>query len=247
MNYLAHAIPFLEDPYFAAGTGIPDWLTVVDRRIRLRSKHLRPFLVDPDPDVAALAAGALQHILDDAKFHGSRAFAELSMRLTAMARDALEDDSGLRPGFLGHLLVEVLLDASLATEEPTQLEAYYRILDTVDPGRIQQVVCRMAGRTTDRLAVLISEFHRRRILSDYLEDGRLWMRLNQVMRRVKLVPLPESFRKLLPEVRRLVDGRRHELLEGIPSKPPGSLPRSPCGNSTRTSNHPDRRAPCASE
>jgi hypothetical protein len=39
MNYFAHARPFLDQPYFMAGTGVPDWLTVVDRRVRLRAKH----------------------------------------------------------------------------------------------------------------------------------------------------------------------------------------------------------------
>ena len=29
MNYFAHALPFLDDPYLAAGTGVPDWLSVV--------------------------------------------------------------------------------------------------------------------------------------------------------------------------------------------------------------------------
>lgn len=220
MNYLAHAIPFLDEPYFAAATGVPDWLTVVDRRMRLRSKQVEPFLEDPDPQVVAVAGGVLQHLRDDIRFHGTRVFSELSLKLTVTARDALGGETGMRPAFLGHLLVEVLLDASLAVEDPTRLEAYYRMLEAVDPERIQRIVCRMAGRETDRLAVLISEFLRRRILSDYLEDGRLWMRLNQIMHRVRVAPLPESFRDLLPGARQLVDESRDELLKGIPCGPP---------------------------
>lgn len=27
MNYFAHAYRFLDDPHFATGTGVPDWLT----------------------------------------------------------------------------------------------------------------------------------------------------------------------------------------------------------------------------
>lgn len=221
MNYLAHAMHFLDRPYFAAGTGVPDWLTVVDRRVRLRSMQVRSFLDHPDRCVAAVAGGVLQHLWDDARFHQSRAFVELSLGLTAMSRDALGGESGFGPAFLGHLLVEVLLDASLATEDPTRLEAYYRTLESVDAGRVQQAVCRMANRPTDRLAELILQFHRQQILSDYLEDGRLWVRLDQVMRRVGFARLPESFRELLPEARVLVDARADELLDGIPSGPPG--------------------------
>ena len=57
MNYFAHAIPFLDNAYLTAGTGVPDMLTVVDRRVRVRSKHVTPFLADPDPTTAAVAGG----------------------------------------------------------------------------------------------------------------------------------------------------------------------------------------------
>ncbi|MHB8902587.1 MAG: hypothetical protein ACYC6Y_27820, partial [Thermoguttaceae bacterium] len=69
MNYFAHALPFLDDPYFAVATGIPDWLTVVDRQVRVRRKHVEPFLDDARPEMASIARGVLQHLLDDARFH----------------------------------------------------------------------------------------------------------------------------------------------------------------------------------
>ncbi len=219
MNYLAHAIPFLDDPYFAAGTGVPDWLGVVDRKVRVRSKQIRDFLDDPDPQVAAVAGGALQHIADDRHFHATRAFAESSLAMTVMARDCLDGEKGLRPAFLGHLLVEVLLDAALTAEDPTQLDAYHAVLETIDPDRVQAAVNRMATRPTDRLAALIREFSRLRILSDYAEDGKLWVRMNQVMCRVGLAELPERFVDVLPGARQMVAARRVELLEGIPSDP----------------------------
>ena len=88
MNYFAHAYPFLDDPYFAAGTAIPDWLTVVDRGVRVRPRHAREFFGDADPRVAALARGIVQHIDDDARFHGSRAFVQTALELAALAREA---------------------------------------------------------------------------------------------------------------------------------------------------------------
>ena len=126
MNYFAHALPFLDDPYFAAGTGVPDWLTVVDRGVRIRRKHAEPLADDADPLTAAVARGVIQHIADDARFHQSRAFSEVSLGLTARFREVLGEPSGYRPPFLGHVLVEVLLDASLIADHPTRLEEYYR-------------------------------------------------------------------------------------------------------------------------
>jgi len=218
MNYFAHAYAFLDDPYFAAGTGVPDWLTVVDRKVRVRRDAAAALAQDADARAAAVARGIVQHLADDARFHETRAFAELSLRLTGLARDVLDGETGFRPSFLGHLLVEVLLDASLVAQSPQRLQAYYGLLDAVDARLVEQLVNRMAARPTTRLAWMIEAFCRERILWDYLEDGRLLGRLNQVMRRVGFGPLPERFREVLPDARVLVELRKAELLDGIPTQ-----------------------------
>jgi hypothetical protein len=215
MNYFAHALPFLDRPYFAAATGVPDWLTVVDRKVRLRIKHVEPFLTDADPIIADVAGGVLQHLKDDARFHTTRPFAELSWQLTVMVRDALQDQEGLRPSFLGHLLVEIFLDATLAEEKPHLLEQYYQILEEIDPNMLQSIINRMAPRPTEHLAIMISEFRRRKVLCDYSHDDRLLMRLNQIMHRVKLPALPANFTHLFAHARQLVKQRRNELLADI--------------------------------
>lgn len=224
MNYFAHALPFLDNPYFAAATGVPDWLTVVDRKVRVGRKHIVPYLEQSGPETGAIAGGILQHLRDDAKFHETRAFAEVSFELAVLTRDALAADSGFRPAFLGHLLVEVLLDASLIADRPQQLAAYYAVLDHIDPTRIEGVVNEISPRPTDRLAWMIDRFRRGRILSDYAEDGKLFLRLNQVMRRVGLAELPNQFCRILPEARAKVALRQAELLEGIPVSAP-SFPK----------------------
>lgn len=216
MNYFAHALPFLDDPYFATATGIPDWLTVVDRKVRVRRKHIEAFLTDPCPQIASIARGVLQHLRDDARFHETRAFAELSIDLTVMARDELGADAGFRPAFLGHLMVEVLLDAALIDEYPEKLDAYYEILGRVDSSLIEGTINHMAPRTTQRLAWMLDRFRETRVLSDYAEDGKLFIRLNQVMKRVGLNQLPKTFCRVFPEARQKVALRRKELLDGIP-------------------------------
>jgi len=217
MNYFAHALPFLDDPYFAVGTGVPDWLSVVDRRVRLRIKSVEPFMVDPDSLAAAVAGGVRQHLADDAHFHGTRAFAETNLELVVLFRDVLDGETGLRPGFLGHLLAEVLLDAALVADHPDELQQYYRILESANTPAVEAAVNRMAPRPTERLATMITMFTGARILSDYQEDAKLLRRMNQVMHRVGLEPLPDGFIDVLPAAREIVAGRRKELLEGIPA------------------------------
>ena len=215
MNYFAHAYLFLDDPYFVAGSGVPDWLSVVDRRVRVRIKNARPFENNPNPITASIARGIVRHIEDDARFHGTHAFAALSLDLTGMARDALKADSGFRPSFLGHLLVEVLLDANLIARNPGQLKKYYQVMESVDADLVQETVNRMARGRTERLASLIRGFTEHRVLSDYREDDKLFVRLNQIMRRVRCDVLPEAFCRILPEARRKVNLLTDELLDGI--------------------------------
>jgi hypothetical protein len=217
MNYFAHALPFLDRPLFLAGTAVPDWLTVCDRQTRLRSHHVEKVVGGADPRAAEIAAGVLQHLRDDARFHDTRAFAETSLALTVRVRDALGADAGLGPLFLGHLLVELLLDAALIADDPAGLAAYSRVLDTVDATEVEAVVNRMAARPARRLAAFIDLFCRERILYDYADDQRLMVRLNQVMRRIGLAPLPDHFAAILPAARELVAERKTALLEGVPT------------------------------
>lgn len=212
MNYFAHGRRFLDNPYFVAGTAVPDWLSVVDRKVRVRDKHARPFVEDADPRVAAIARGVLRHHADDAAFHVNGAFYELSAELTSRVRDLLPGDQGFRPSFLGHILVELLLDDALIARERAVLDHYYTVLGGVDPMLVEQAVNRMAVRSTDRLAWFIERFLAEQFLSDYADDERLLFRLNQVMRRVNLPALPNGFRELLPAAREMVQSRCGELI-----------------------------------
>jgi len=212
MNYFAHGNQFIDDPYFLAGTAAPDWLSVVDRKVRARAKGARLLVDDEDAQAAALARGLVQHHHDDDWFHQTRAFAELSWQFTAGIRDALPPDDGLRPSFLGHILVELLLDAAMIEDDPARLRAYYAALDEVNPHDVQRIVNRIAIRSTDRLAEFIELFRQHRFLFDYADDDKLLFRLNQVMRRVKLAALPESLAELFPDFRAAVRARSAELL-----------------------------------
>ena len=212
MNYLAHGFRFTDEPYVLAGTAAPDWLSVIDRKMRLRSKRAVEFLDNSDRRLAAMARGIVQHHHDDTWFHVTAAFSELSLAFAVEIRQALPDDEGFRPSFLGHILVELLLDATLAEEEPQRLDNYYGALDELDPGTIQAAMNTLATRTSDRVATLVVRFRHERFLYDYADDLRLLVRLNHVMRRVGLPLLPDELMRLFPAMRRRIRERREDLL-----------------------------------
>ncbi|GAB6187242.1 hypothetical protein JCM17478_27440 [Thermopirellula anaerolimosa] len=211
MNYFAHAYRYLHDPYFAAGTAVPDWLSVVNRGVRLRPRVVAPHLENGDGVRRRVAAGILQHLTDDRRFHGTPAFSEALTTVLSVIRPTMVEGR-IPTVFLSHLLVEVLLDAALAARLPNEIDAYYRALEGVSAEAIAASVSRMTGQPIPGFAPFIRLFCRERILFDYLEDDKLWMRLGQVMRRLRLPPLPDELFDTLPRLRALIAARQEGLL-----------------------------------
>jgi hypothetical protein len=213
MNYFTHAVRFLDEPYFLAGGAVPDWLSVVDRRVRVSTKSAMRFAGHPDPRVAAVARGTVQHHHDDAWFHRTPAFSRLNLEFSARLRQWLPADDGFRPSFLGHILVEILLDAALVEQRPDQLDRYYGQLDALDAAAVGQAVDLMANRPIPQLAAFIPLFSAERFLYDYADDGKLLGRLNRVLKRVGLPALADSFLDFLPYARQRVEQERLGLLD----------------------------------
>lgn len=231
MNYFAHALPFLDNPYFVAGVATPDWLSVVDRKCRARSKLAAPFTSHEDPRRAALALGIVQHHHDDGWFHQTDAFGKLQFDFTRRFREALPGDASMRPGFLGHIVVELLLDAILIEKNVTALDDYYHALDKLDAELVGRWVSEMATQPAAGLPYLIHRFREVRFLYDYLDDAKLLSRINGVLQRVKLAQLPPEIVSLLAMAR--ADIRREA--DALYKKPSNTIPPENPLNTSETS------------
>ncbi|MEW4489078.1 hypothetical protein AB1L42_13435 [Thalassoglobus sp. JC818] len=197
MNYFTHAVPFLGSDLYVVGTCIPDMLAVVDRRARLRLKAVDRRIEDVDQSVEGdseqeLLNGIRQHLLDDRWFHGTEGFYSVTAQLGEGFRSVLPDGDSWRCGFLGHLVMELLLDDVLIQLDRSRLEEFYQSFHRVDHAYVQTVVSNVATREVPDLARFLGLFLNERFLDDYAKDERLHFRLNQVMKRVKLEPLPAA-------------------------------------------------------
>lgn len=219
MNFLCHAMPYFETPLVAVATAVPDWLNVVDRRIRAHGKLANRFLDSDDSELRAVATGVIRHIEDDRWFHGTQAFAETNLQLAVQLRDLLPGDEGFRPSFVGHILLEMMLDGLWIRDDRAIADRYYGMLSSVSPETIQRCVNTITGKPTDRLVGTIERFIEIRFLYDYLDPPKLLARINQVLRRVRLTPLPDSVASWLPEASKLVESRRRNLL----TRPDGTI------------------------
>lgn len=211
MNYFAHGLRFVDRPHFLAGTACPDWLSVADRGVRLRSRRVSPFADGSGEPRSEFAAGVLRHLADDDWFHSTPAFHETTAELAGMFRPLGADD-GFRAGFLGHIGTELLLDAVLIDRDPGLLDAYYAAFERVDPAELNGFVTEMAARPPERLPRFIGLFRSVQFLRCYTDPRRLLTRINQVLDRVSLPNLPDRAVGVLEAGYGRVAGRVDALL-----------------------------------
>ncbi|QDT52038.1 hypothetical protein Pan44_00450 [Caulifigura coniformis] len=212
MNYLAHALRFLDRPYYVAGACLPDLLSVADRGVRLRSRRVEPMIPLAGVDEAELYRGVLQHLHDDDWFHATRGFAEVTGDIAVLFRKAIGTEHPTPCSFLGHIVMEMLLDSVLIERHPDALDRFYAAMEEVDPQRIQAAVNQCARQPTERLAPLLPQFNAERFLFDYASAEGLAYRLNQVLRRVRLTPLDETAIGAITSARDVVEAKIDQLL-----------------------------------
>lgn len=220
MNCFAHAWQFIDrDPYFVTGTVLPDWLSMIARKTRVRSKSAAQFTNGSTTAVSDLANGIIRHHHDDDWFHTNRAFVEMNLRFSIELRDLLGADAGFRPHLVGHVVIEMLLDAFLATHEIQRLDRFYDLVGQVDSQRVQSAINSFASVSTDRIVDFIPRFIDEAYLYDYFDDSRVRYRMNRVLKRVGLVELPPEFEHWLVDARKSVYANALEMLNEPGQKP----------------------------
>ena len=213
MNFFAHALPFLDNPFFVAGTCLPDWLSVVNRKVRARQKKAIGWTEDPNPEVAALAGGVVQHHRDDHWFHETAAFAQINLDFSCELRDRLKITDSLRTRFVGHILIEMLLDNFLDRRFPGKLQEFYSQLEQMNAANLQLAAETVTGADELQLASFLPRFLNARFIFDYRHDQSLLMRVNQVLSRIKLPLIGSEALGWLPSARERVDSNAGKLLE----------------------------------
>ena len=171
-------------------------------------------------DYLALAAGE-----GIGKVAGFAAFAYLARTL---ARRAEREVTALlrrhhpelrRATFLGHILVEILMDAWLMRRDPTLADRYYAALDELALEPLVGWLNAWATEPADRLTSWIEGFRRIQFLRTYSDDGEVVARLEAVARRVRLPALPPGVHRAVHAARLWIEPRAPALLAASESPP----------------------------
>ncbi|TWR25857.1 hypothetical protein FPZ43_16380 [Mucilaginibacter pallidiroseus] len=181
MNFLSHYYfdRNTANCYFTLGTVLPDLLKNADKNIILHPEKL----VHPDARVNAIIKGWNKHLLVDKYFHSADFFLTHSHQLKLELASAITG-SPVKPFFLGHIAIELILDNLLITTGEVNVDAFYNHLDSCDEAVIAAFLS-FAGLTdTTTFLKFYAEFKRSRYLHTYVNLPQVTYALKRICMRV---------------------------------------------------------------
>jgi hypothetical protein len=163
---------------------------------------------------AGIHEGLRHHFEDDAWFHATPAFHEVTSEIAARIRERHPDrpDRRMRASFYAHILLEMLLDAWLLETRPDAAEAFAVAVLSLDRETLVAEATAVAPRPVSGLPEIVERFEDPRTLAGYLDDREVVRRLGIMGSRVRQPDLPAGLESLVASARRLVAGRATDLL-----------------------------------
>ena len=181
MNFLSHYYFDRHNPncYFTLGTVLPDLLKNADKTIVLHPEHL----VHADAGVNAIIAGWNKHLLVDKYFHSADFFLTHSHNIKNRLTPAITG-SPVKPFFLGHIAIELILDNLLITTNNVDVNGFYNHLDSCEEEVILEFLKAAKMKNPDVFFRFYTEFKRSRYLHTYINIGQITYALKRICMRV---------------------------------------------------------------
>lgn len=181
MNFLSHFYFDREatDRYFVLGIVLPDLLKNADKTIVLHPEKLH----HADAGVNSIVAGWNKHLDVDRYFHSSKFFATHSHQLKKELAPAIAG-SPVKPFFLGHIGVELIIDNLLLTTGKITVEDFYIHLKGCDNSIIEDFLTSAGLRDTASFFRFFEGFKRDGYLHTYSETEQIVYALKRICMRV---------------------------------------------------------------
>ncbi|MGF7080043.1 ACP phosphodiesterase [Mucilaginibacter sp. UYCu711] len=205
MNFLSHYYfdRDVTDCYFILGTVLPDLLKNADKTIVLHPEKLQ----HQNPHVNAIIKGWNKHLDVDRYFHSSDFFATHSHELKKLLAPVIEG-SPVKPFFLGHIAIELILDNLLLTTGKIKVDDFYAHLKGCDNTIIEEFLTSAGLKDTTRFLRFYEGFKRDGYLHTYSETQQIAYALKRICMRVwenPFTPLHEArMNEVLVAYRRLL-------------------------------------------
>jgi hypothetical protein len=181
MNFLSHYYfdRGTTNCYHTLGTVLPDLLKNADKTIIIHPEKLS----HNDPDISDLIAGWKKHLLIDRYFHSSDFFITRSSELRKLLTPAISG-SPVKPFFLGHIALELILDNLLLTTDKVSVDEFYNHLDSCHPVTIRKFLNFSGLDDTEKFLRFFESFKKNRYLETYADTQQISYALKRICMRI---------------------------------------------------------------
>lgn len=181
MNFLSHFYFDRENTncYQVLGTVLPDLLKNADKHFLLHpSRFMRG-----GPEIESLLYGWQRHLEVDRIFHSSAFFLSQSHELKLALLPAIRG-SCVKPFFLGHIALELLLDHLLISGGLVCTDLFYQRLCECEPSIIEAFLRYSGLSDSDRFFRFFDGFKKSRYLETYNETQQIVYALRRICMRI---------------------------------------------------------------
>lgn len=181
MNFLSHYYFDRDttDCYFTLGTVLPDLLKNADKTIILHPEKL----VHANPQVNSIIQGWNKHLLVDKHFHNAEFFLHHSHTLKNLLTPAIVG-SPVKPFFLGHIAIELILDNLLLTTNKISVGDFYDHLDNCSENVIGEFLQFAGLENREVFFKFYDGFKKSRYLNTYSDLTQVTYALKRICMRV---------------------------------------------------------------
>lgn len=217
MNFLSHFYfdQNSADSYLILGTVLPDLLKNADKTINIHPEKLSKH---PNNDVNSIITGWKKHLEVDKFFHSSEFFKYHSHELKLVLRPAIEA-SPVKPFFLGHIALELILDNLLITTQQLDTEGFYAHLSNADKHVIDEFLRYSRLIETDVFFRFYDNFINERYLLSYAQASKITYALRQICKRIWQDPFTPAqevqMTDVLANYRRFIQPQFLEIFDEI--------------------------------
>ena len=207
MNLVAHY--YLDrdrvNSYFVVGAATPDLLSIYNSSLRIKARHLKKMSEDQAGRITPpFLSGLYRHFFADGVFHLSPTFNAETKQISNMLVDYFPDLNVQRKFFIGHILLELLIDKILIDKNPGILESYYGHFESLQPFRDLRKASQLAvGHDLPNYEAYMHKFMRRKYLYHYADFEHIAWVLRRILRRVSIrnnqYLQSDTFRKLMAD------------------------------------------------
>ena len=197
MNFLSHFYFDRDtaDCYFLLGTVLPDLLKNADKSIIMHPEKLHHY----DGTVNSIIAGWRKHLAVDRHFHSSEFFLTHSHDLKLALLPAVIG-SPVKPFFLGHIALELILDNLLLTTGKITADGFYDHLRSCKESSIDEFLHFNGLRDTSIFLNFFGKFKKDKYLETYADTAHVAYALKRICMRIWTDPFTTEQEAKLNEV-----------------------------------------------